>query len=1244
MDPISPSSFRLTLVALSFCLVGLLSSSLLLLALFRDSGHSTHSQRHGQILQASSDLFFFLALSLLVPPSLLRGGVPSPSWCAASGALIHFASTAQFSCITGLVLERHFRLRCLRDCAPAATRRVAPHWRLFKRAVLPLLLLHALLPVLTNQAYGLYEPKPNNVACYASSDGRIGHGLFAAANDLYFLGCFLLTVYTSSSSLKIVRSLLSSSSSSTSTTRDAARAERRAMWFAVTITLLFLLCWSPVAVYFALLPFSAAGNLPPLYFDLVQIFACCTTLNSFISVGFDPGLRKQLSAVVTPRSSSRKIGPSPPPSAAGQKYSTRPTAQRASKRRHQKHMGSRVSHFEEESVEAEEERREADRLSRLTLQQQLFAPPTPDPSPSEEAALQSGRELVLDVDQHMEPRAHSNGLVRLFGCERDGALVLKAVATVRTSPSEVASFLHDFDSRYFTDAAGKDQMVRDRYLLDDPPGDRRSHVSYTRYRMPGSIRRYRDRVVVAKSTCSKQSLDGSFLYVTASSPDRGGQHGDNDHVLASCSYIFRIKQASPVASGLGQTLKTVVELYARLDFSLNDSQEFAYERVCRPLAVRAVSQVQRYYQNLRALDDLDADDGAAMGTMLLDSVGAFRSGNTWGKKKTLGRLALSVMLEKNRALRELHSEYAWFAPMMVKVLDNRPGRPKTVDKPLGSLTEADGRKLGKTMGSLMLSNRLATTAVHNFIRRFPCLTDFDARMPFFRAFMEAIAHHKRRSADWGVKIRVLVGVVLPTVDMSSDVYMVTEYIRSGEIGMAKAIIAMVFLCLLSQLMIVYAQTRRKPALMVREMLLTLLFMKPARDALRVAQGNERKAHEAISPFAELMSTKMFEVGFESIPGSILQTSFLGLQTLSFDQDVDPQNRRRDPLDYGFVPDKNRDVVQALLLALAASTMVSQIFNYVLLMRISVNAMVLYWLVPMCLFIGRKLARKGDFQASSQVRASDAAGASEEPHAAGCKADRERLVCCERGDGGGERGDESGRAERGEVVLPFGLMLIWHIVVKSVTDISAWTLVVRTVGMGGAGYSSNFLVNQGATYVVAYFYVSMQEEEGLSPDLVWRLTTGASVASLATFAGLLFMVDRDHLHIFFSFERTRDQVKRLFYFHDEPELKLIPVLTWYVAEESMADFRDDVKEYIQENLETFEKEKPLWWTDDVIAHIPTDMLEGARGGRGVLRRKESGRGMRHSLDLKRSVLGSLFDESDDEDDEEEGEEEEEEEVQ
>jgi hypothetical protein len=26
------------------------------------------------------------------------------------------------------------------------------------------------------------------------------------------------------------------------------------MWFAVTITLLFLLCWSPVAVYFALLP------------------------------------------------------------------------------------------------------------------------------------------------------------------------------------------------------------------------------------------------------------------------------------------------------------------------------------------------------------------------------------------------------------------------------------------------------------------------------------------------------------------------------------------------------------------------------------------------------------------------------------------------------------------------------------------------------------------------------------------------------------------------------------------------------------------------------------------------------------------------------------------------------------------------------------------------------------------------------------------------------------------------------
>jgi hypothetical protein len=52
----------------------------------------------------------------------------------------------------------------------------------------------------------------------------------------------------------------------------------------------------------------------------------------------------------------------------------------------------------------------------------------------------------------------------------------------------------------------------------------------------------------------------------------------------------RLFSLASLARSLALTLASRSRRYARLDFSLNDSQEFAYERVCRPLAVRAVSQ------------------------------------------------------------------------------------------------------------------------------------------------------------------------------------------------------------------------------------------------------------------------------------------------------------------------------------------------------------------------------------------------------------------------------------------------------------------------------------------------------------------------------------------------------------------------------------------------------------------------------------------------------------------------------
>ena len=131
--------------------------------------------------------------------------------------------------------------------------------------VAPGLLLHASLPVLTGSEYGHYAPIFTNSMCFATGgEGVLKHDLFAVANTAYFSSCLLLVIFTSYKSLKITHDLLASSSTG-STTKAAVQAERRATWFAITVTALFLACWAINAIYFVLFPFGIGSSYwPPM--------------------------------------------------------------------------------------------------------------------------------------------------------------------------------------------------------------------------------------------------------------------------------------------------------------------------------------------------------------------------------------------------------------------------------------------------------------------------------------------------------------------------------------------------------------------------------------------------------------------------------------------------------------------------------------------------------------------------------------------------------------------------------------------------------------------------------------------------------------------------------------------------------------------------------------------------------------------------------------------------------------------
>jgi hypothetical protein len=134
--------------------------------------------------------------------------------------------------------------------------------------------------------------------------------------------------------------------------------------------------------------------------------------------------------------------------------------------------------------------------------------------------------------------------------------------------------------------------------------------------------------------------------------------------------------------------------------------------------------------------------------------------------------------------------------------------------------------------------------------------------------VDTIAQRLLESVSWGLKMRLYMGAGLSTMDLISDVYMIYFYVKTGQTGTATSLAIMVGLCLLMQLLLVWMQTHQGPRReMLNGMLVVLSGLKPGIDAKRVADGNERAKHAAISPDMELTTTRCFELACESIPGA-----------------------------------------------------------------------------------------------------------------------------------------------------------------------------------------------------------------------------------------------------------------------------------------------------------------------------------------------------------------------------------------
>ena len=145
----TPTTQVFTFFQLCLYLLGFGLTSLILLCFYRKSGRDNHAQRHRQRLQCWVDLAFFFFYFSVTALNLQQRQVPSSAVCQFNGVAIHFLATLQFSAITGLVWERYYRLRLIRDNSltrMAGNNSVAPHWRIFKCKSRTFLLLHRTTP------------------------------------------------------------------------------------------------------------------------------------------------------------------------------------------------------------------------------------------------------------------------------------------------------------------------------------------------------------------------------------------------------------------------------------------------------------------------------------------------------------------------------------------------------------------------------------------------------------------------------------------------------------------------------------------------------------------------------------------------------------------------------------------------------------------------------------------------------------------------------------------------------------------------------------------------------------------------------------------------------------------------------------------------------------------------------------------------------------------------------------------
>ena len=197
---------------------------------------------------------------------------------------------------------------------------------------------------------------------------------------------------------------------------------------------------------------------------------------------------------------------------------------------------------------------------------------------------------------------------------------------------------------------------------------------------------------------------------------------------------------------------------------------------------------------------------------------------------------VDTIIEKHPEFFEpISARYPKFDVMMARLLVNSFGF--AVGKIDASVKLVDfkdhhSETVAKSVATLLRKRKTVEVALDAWRKQFTQMNIMYDEVEGFALFMDFIASSLLRNSMYGTVYRVSIGAVSSTVDAATDIYVIfTYYETDALVGRANTLLAMICMNMFFQLIAVRHQHKKKStAVKSKELLITLLFLRPAVDA------------------------------------------------------------------------------------------------------------------------------------------------------------------------------------------------------------------------------------------------------------------------------------------------------------------------------------------------------------------------------------------------------------------------------